>query len=234
MSGKFFRLHPRKGAPVFGLAAVALAMLLAPLSAAAQPKTPVPVRARLGNLPPGFYPAPPCKKPAPEKEAEEPRGMADARFAQIGQDNIAGRAERFNTAVTAYNQCAKTYIQQSQQDIERIVRAVNAAITDVRETAPPTQVGNLPADFYPRSPCVKPDQTRLGVQPAAGDAAAITAYNLEAETFNQQAAAFNSCREDYRGKAQHDIQEIRAAAQPAAAGDNIGPIPTPRVPGLQR
>jgi hypothetical protein len=239
MPGTFSKLHPLMLARIcpteLMVIALAAGMLLAPLSAVAQPQTLDPAPTRLGNLPPGFYPAPPCKKPVLEKEAEETRGMPDAQSPQIGQNNNARRAERFNNAVDAYNRCAKLYIQQAQYDIELILSTVNASIAEVRDTAPPIKVGNLPADFYPRSPCVQPDHTLLGVQPATNDSRAMTAYNVKVENFNRQAVTFNFCMKDYRDKAQHDIQEIRATIQPATAGDNIREIPTPiNQPELRR
>jgi len=49
------------------------------------------------------------------------------------------------------------------------------------------------------------------------DVKAMTAYNLKVAAFNQQALTFNTCLKAYQNKAQHYIQEIQAAVQPASA-----------------
>jgi len=192
-------------------------ILLTLFTAAAQAQTPEAAPTTLGNLPPGFYPAPPCAKPV----REEDRGAVSLRAdTQLAIDNYQRSIERFNKAVEAYNVCAKTYIQNSRYDIERILSTVNAAVAEVQGTAPPpppAAIGNLPADFYPRSPCVRPDRTALGAQPAMTDITAMAGYNLKVAAYNQQAEAFGPCLKAYQDRARHDIQVIQEAVQPATA-----------------
>ena len=211
-----------------GLAA--LAVISAQLLAAAQAQTLEALPTQAGNMPSGFYPAPPCAKPVLEEDKGETGLLATSGVASVSQlavDNYHRRVERFNKAVSAYNDCAKTYIQNSRYDIERIISTVNAAVAEVQGTAPPTPpaaTGNLPADFYTRSPCVRPDQTTLGFQPAITDVKAMAAYNLKVEMFNQQAATFSACLKTYQDKARYDIQQIQVAVQPAPAnGLRTGP-----------
>jgi len=192
-------------------------------SASVQAQTPEAVPTGLGNLPPGFYPPPPCAKPVLEKDQGETRALAESAsptMAQLVGDDYQHKVENFNKGVTAYNGCAKTYIQNSRYDIERILSTVNAVVAEVRGTAPPPPpvgTGNLPADFYPRSSCVKPDQSSLGAQPAMTDIKAMTAYNLKVAAFNQDVVTFNACLKSYQDKAQHDIGEIQAAVLPPVA-----------------
>jgi len=189
--------------------------LLALFSVAAQAQTPETVSTEPGNLPAGFYPAPPCAKPALE---EDKGGTRELGNTVLAVDNYHRSVERYNKAVVAFNECAKTYIQNSRYDIERILSTVNAAVAEVQGTAPPpppAAIGNLPADFYPRSSCVKPDRGSVGAQPAMTDLNAMRAYNIKVEMFNQQAAAFGVCLKSYQDRAQHDIQAIRSAVEPA-------------------
>src|SRR5437868_5770058 len=144
-----------------------LLILLVLFPAAAQAQAPEAQPTQLGNLPPGFYPPPPCAKPVLEENKGEMGVLANsgsASVANLAVNDYQRRVETFNKAVTAYNGCAKTYIQNSRYDIERILSTVNAVVAEVRGTAapPPAGTGNLPADFYPRSGCVKPDQASLG------------------------------------------------------------------------
>jgi len=190
-------------------------------SSAAQAQTLEATSTGPGNLPPGFCPAPPCAKPVLEQDKGDIRALADSPVpvvAQLAADDHQRSVERYNKAVTAFNECAKTYIQNSHYDIERIISTVNTAVAEVQGTAPPpppTAIGNLPADFYPRSPCVKPDQSALGAQPAVTDVKAMTAYNHKVEAFNELALTFNACLKTYQDKSRHDINEIEAAVQPA-------------------
>lgn len=157
--------------------------------------------------------------------------MGSATGVNLTIDDYHRRVEKFNKAVTAYNGCAKTYIQNSRFDIERILSTVNTVVAEVRGTAPPPPsagTGNLPADFYPRSSCAKPDQANVGAQPAIKDIKAMTAYNLRVAAFNQDVVTFNACLKTYQDKAQHDIEEIRAAVQPPAAPVQPSPAPGAR------
>ena len=198
-------------------------ILLTLFSGATQAQIPQTAPAGPGNLPAGFYPQPPCAKPVLEKDKGETGLLFNSgseETTQLAVENYHRRVANFNKAVTAYNGCAKTYIENSRYDIERIVSTVNAAVAEVQGTPPPpppAAIGNLPADFYPRSPCVKPDRESVGVQPVATDLTAMRAYNLKVGMFNQRAAAFSVCLKAYQDRAQHDIQEIQAAVQPAPA-----------------
>lgn len=72
--------------------------------------------------------------------------------------------------------------------------------------------GNLPAGFYPKSPCVKPDAQSIGRQPGdRRDGRAVAAFNEKIRGYNKTTETYNVCVQDYAARAQHDIQEIRAA-----------------------
>ena len=166
-----------------------------------------------GNLPAGFYVRSSCLKP------EKPVGKP----IYTDQQDVAAynfRVSRFNKAIAAFNICTKTYLENADRDIERILSVVNGAVAEVQGNAPPpppTAPGNMPADFYPRSPCVKPNRDGLGTQPPAQDVKAMAAYNLRVTLFNDQANSFTDCLKDYQDKAKRDIEQIRAAARYAAA-----------------
>lgn len=82
----------------------------------------------------------------------------------------------------------------------------------VPATATTAATGNLPAGFYPKSPCVKPDVQSIGRQPAdQRDGRAVVAFNEKVRAYNKTTQTYNACVQDYAAKAQHDIQEIRAA-----------------------
>ena len=76
--------------------------------------------------------------------------------------------------------------------------------------------GNLPPDFYPRSPCAKPDAASIGDKPKdVRDLKAVQEYNQRVQTYNKVAGAFNGCVTDYAAKAQNDIARIQAAIRAA-------------------
>ncbi len=200
------------------LRSLILVMVLLPLAATAQPAIPATsaLPAMAGNLPAGFYPGPPCIKPDKKKDVGAPP-FPDPNEAAAYNYKIM----RFNKAVIAFNGCAKTYLDNSQHDIERILNTVNMQVAQMRGVAappPPAANGNMPPDFYPRSSCVKPDQAALGAQPAVTDRKAMAAYNLKVTAFNQQAVTFNACLKTYQDNAQRDIAAIQAAAHAATAG----------------
>jgi hypothetical protein len=115
-------------------------VLLALSSAAAQAQTPETAPIQPGNLPAGFYPAPPCAKPVPEDDKGGTKELGDT---VVAIDNYHHSVERYNKAVIAFNECAKTYIQNSRYDIERIISTVNAAVAEVQGTAPPPSPGAI-------------------------------------------------------------------------------------------
>lgn len=89
------------------------------------------------------------------------------------------------------------------------------AVTPAPVTAGTVQTaakGNLPAGFYPKSPCVKPDAQGLDRKPGdARDGRAVAAFNEKVRAYNKTTETYNACVQDYAARAQHDIQEIRAA-----------------------
>lgn len=82
------------------------------------------------------------------------------------------------------------------------------------QTPAPPVAGNLPAGFYPKSPCVKPSAD-FGRQPDQRDGKAVAAYNEKIRAYNAAMEAFNPCLQAYAARANHDIQEIRAAVSAA-------------------
>ena len=76
--------------------------------------------------------------------------------------------------------------------------------------------GNLPPGFYPKSPCIKPDSQSVGRQPGdRRDGRAVDAFNQQVRAYNKVVQTYNACVQDYAARAQHDIQEIRAAINAA-------------------
>ncbi len=76
--------------------------------------------------------------------------------------------------------------------------------------------GNLPADFYPKSPCTKPDTAAIGDKPRdARDVKAVQDYNQRVQTYNKTAAGFNTCVVDYAARANNDIARIQQAIRDA-------------------
>jgi len=190
--------------------ASSLPALLAMLPAAVWAQAP---ELPAGNLTPGFYSHPSCL--APDKPAGKPV-YTDPQ--DVAVYNL--RVMRFNKAVAAFNACIKAYGENADRDIERILSAVNGAVAEVQGNAPPpppTAPGNMPVDFYPASPCIKPDPGSLGMQPPATDSKAMAAYNLRVTAFNDQAKTFTDCLKAYQAKAQRDIAQIRVAVRDAAA-----------------
>jgi hypothetical protein len=80
----------------------------------------------------------------------------------------------------------------------------------------PDMVGNLPAGFYPKSPCVKPSAD-FGRQPDQRDGKAVAAYNEKIRAYNKAMEGFNPCIQAYAARANHDIREIQAAVKAANA-----------------
>lgn len=80
----------------------------------------------------------------------------------------------------------------------------------------PASSGNLPAGFYPKSPCVKgnPD---FGRKPDQRNFRAVEAYNEKIRIYNKSMEDYNACIVDYGARANHDMLEIRAAIAAANA-----------------
>ena len=79
----------------------------------------------------------------------------------------------------------------------------------------PATSGNLPAGFYPRSPCVKPGPPDFGRKPDQRNFKAVEAYNQKIRVYNKAMEDFNPCIQDYAARANHDIREIQAAVRAA-------------------
>lgn len=104
----------------------------------------------VGNLPSGFYVQPSC--PRPDKTAIGKQPVSTDR------DDVLAcnlRIRRFNKESAAFNDCIEAYAGKADHDIDRVLSIVNGS--DAQGSAPPP--GNMPADFYPPSPCHKPNGT---------------------------------------------------------------------------
>jgi hypothetical protein len=78
--------------------------------------------AATGNLPPGFYPRSPCRKP-------------DGRFLKkppTTQDIPAynRKVQAYNQAAHIFNACVTIYTAQAQHDMQAIREAINTANAD--------------------------------------------------------------------------------------------------------
>ena len=93
---------------------------------------------------------------------------------------------------------------------------INLGTALTSPTAP--GVGNLPPDFYPKSPCTKPDSASIADKPRDGrDLKAVQDYNQRVQTYNKSAQGFNICIKDYAAKAQNDMARIQQAIRDANA-----------------
>jgi hypothetical protein len=105
-----------------------------------------------------------------------------------------------------------------------------ATVAQAQDLAPPSVAfkppaagpvvgpGNLPPDFYPKSPCSKPDAASIGDKPRdARDLKAVQEYNQRVQAYNKVANAFNPCVTDYAAKARNDIERIQQAIRDANA-----------------
>ncbi len=91
------------------------------------------------------------------------------------------------------------------------------ACAALAQTPAPGIAGNLPAGFYPKSPCVKPGPPDFGRKPDQRNFKAVEAYNEKIRAYNKAMEDFNPCIQAYAARANHDIQEIRAAVAAANA-----------------
>ena len=193
---------------------IGLAVLL-PDTALAQGPAPEAVPSVGGNLPADFYPKPACSAPSRRKLGRPSSG--DWGDAALYNRNV----EKFNKEAAVYNDCMQAYSARVGNDIQSVLSTVNSAVaaaTGQPPPTPPTAVGNLPPDFYPRSPCANPDRAAIGIMPATSDHAAMTAYNLKVKAFNEQAAAFTVCLKSYQDRAKRDIDQIQAISHQAITG----------------
>jgi hypothetical protein len=86
-------------------------------------------------------------------------------------------------------------------------------------TAPvPAGEGNLPAGFYPQSPCAKPQA--MGRPPEPSNQAAMQAYNAKVKAFNLKAVTFNACMKTYVDRARNDVKAIEDTVHAAVANAN--------------
>lgn len=87
-------------------------------------------------------------------------------------------------------------------------------------TAPvPAGEGNLPAGFYPQSPCTKPQA--VGRPPEPSNQAAMQAYNAKVKAFNRKAVTFNACMKSYVDRARNDVKAIEDTVHAAVADANL-------------
>lgn len=98
-------------------------------------------------------------------------------------------------------------------------RLVLALLVSAPALAQPAPGSNMPPDFYPHSPCVKPGEMPKGA-PGVQDQDAMMAYNLKIKAFNQRAGAFNACIKTYVDNAQRDIEQIQAIVRAAVTEAN--------------
>jgi hypothetical protein len=76
------------------------------------------------------YPAPSCTRPEtipqPEKPADtKQKAAVDAFNVKVAAYNA--KVAVFNTAMTAFNACMKTYVDNANNDMQRIKQAVDAS-----------------------------------------------------------------------------------------------------------
>lgn len=81
----------------------------------------------------------------------------------------------------------------------------------------PAAAGNLPAGFYPKSPCIKPGPPDFGRKPDQRNFKTVEAYNEKIRAYNKAMEDFNPCIQDYAARANHDIREIQATVAAANA-----------------
>lgn len=113
-----------------------------------------------------------------------------------------------------------------------VLLALTLPATAQTPSPPPVTGTNMPPDFYPHSPCIKPAKVvKDGTARTSGGSAqywAPTDVNVPVANFNKAYAAFNACIKAYVDKAQHDTQYILAVVN-AAVADVQGTQP-PAIP----
>jgi hypothetical protein len=78
--------------------------------------------------------------------------------------------------------------------------------------------GNLPPGFYPRPSCEKPQAP--GKPPESANQAAMQLYNAKVKAFNGKVVTFNACMQNYRDRAQNDVDAILATVHAAVVDAN--------------
>lgn len=186
------------------------------------------------NMPAGFYPHNPCIKP--QKVMKDSTARTSSGSAQPWAPMVNKDVERFNQLALTFNACIKLYVDNARLDTQHILGVVNAAAAEVQGTNIPSMPaggGNMPAGFYPRSPCIQPvppenpaaawdreAASRRGSVGSLPNDPRAEAYSLRVQMFNAQAAAFNVCIKTYMDKAQRDIQQIQDIVHAAVADAN--------------
>jgi hypothetical protein len=216
----------------------AIALLLAlTVPAMAQPPA-AQTTAPGSNMPADFYPHHPCTKP--QRVTKDSTARTSGGSAQPWAPMVNKEAEQFNQAAALFNICIKTYVDNARLDTQHVLSVANAAAA--QEAAipfTPAGGGNMPAGFYPGSPCIQPVPPE---NPAAArdreaalrrrvrslpDDPRAAAYNLHVKTFNTQVITFNACIKTYMDNAQRDIQQIQSIVQ-AAVADANAPLTAPK------
>ena len=83
----------------------------------------VPADTRVTNMPPNFYPGPPCAKP--DKAVLRHPGNDPDAMRLYNQ-----RVREFNRGAVVFNACIKHYVDNAQNDINAIQAIVHAAVQD--------------------------------------------------------------------------------------------------------
>lgn len=106
---------------------------------------------------------------------------------------------------------------------------LSAPAASAQPAAPVT--GNLPADFYIKAACEKPNRPSLP-KPSYEDPDSVATYNQAARHYNALSKAFDSCINAYVDKAPNDIDWITFMANAAVAKANdTAPPSAPAAPG---
>ena len=191
------------------------------------------------NMPADFYPHHPCTKP--QKVTKDSTARTSGGSAQPWAPMVNKETEQFNQAAALFNICIKTYVDNARLDTQHVLSVANAAAAQEADIPfTPAGGGNMPAGFYPRSPCIQPvppenpaaardRETALkrGSVKSLPDDPRAAAYNLLVKTFNTQVITFNACIKTYMDNAQRDIQQIQSIVQ-AAVADANAPLTAPK------
>jgi len=94
------------------------------------------------------------------------------------------------------------------------------------QPVPAAAAGNLPADFYVKSDCKKPDTMSLR-KPVSTEREEVSLYNAAVRRYNKANRDFDTCINAYIAKAPHDIDWIMFMVNTVAADANGSNRPTP-------